>query len=265
MSNAIAWDRSPLATAPITRAISLVGCTRSVMSSLTSPIESAHEPPTSPSEARTWMRPSRPTACRSRANSLAMRSLSATTSLNVSAALPARPLHSTGRRTEKSPCSSAVNATSSARASRVSPSAWRPLPLAPARVLRAGRGAGAAVSTAAEVDSGAGRSFMEKRGWEERRGWKRGGIRPGTFGRQTDGAIPPSLPHGRSRRGMTFIVPGPGFGPGRSGNGVRQGGGAGGANARGRAAPPWRPRVWRSRGTFTLAPARGPPVPGRAP
>ena len=50
ISSAIVCDRSPLATAPITRAVSLVGCTRSLISALTESIASAQEPLTSPSE-----------------------------------------------------------------------------------------------------------------------------------------------------------------------------------------------------------------------
>ena len=44
ISSAIVCDRSPLATAPITRAVSLVGCTRSLISALTESIVPAHEP-----------------------------------------------------------------------------------------------------------------------------------------------------------------------------------------------------------------------------
>src|SRR5207253_2038113 len=54
MSSAIACERSPLATAPMTRAISLVGCTRSPISALTEPSEAAHAPLKPPSDAR-WV------------------------------------------------------------------------------------------------------------------------------------------------------------------------------------------------------------------
>ena len=66
-------------------------------------MDSAQEPLTSPSEARWVILPSLPTTRLSRSSSLAMRSFSSTTSLKVSATLPATPVQSTGRRTEKSP------------------------------------------------------------------------------------------------------------------------------------------------------------------
>src|SRR6266446_5069519 len=44
ISRAIVWDRSPLATAPMTRAVSRVGCTRSLTKALTESIDSAHDP-----------------------------------------------------------------------------------------------------------------------------------------------------------------------------------------------------------------------------
>ena len=62
MSSAIVCERSPLATAPITRATSLVGCTRSPMRALTELTEAAHDPPAPPSWARWVIRPSLPTA-----------------------------------------------------------------------------------------------------------------------------------------------------------------------------------------------------------
>ncbi len=56
MSSAIVWLRSPLATAPMTRATSLVGCTRSPMSMLTELTESAQEPP-APARVARWRDP----------------------------------------------------------------------------------------------------------------------------------------------------------------------------------------------------------------
>ena len=44
ISSAIDWERSPLATAPITRAISWVGGTRSSISELTAPTHSPQPP-----------------------------------------------------------------------------------------------------------------------------------------------------------------------------------------------------------------------------
>ena len=51
-SSGIVCDRSPRATAPMTRAVSLVGSARSPISALTESIEAAQAPVTSPSEAR---------------------------------------------------------------------------------------------------------------------------------------------------------------------------------------------------------------------
>ena len=52
ISRAMLWERSPLATAPMTRAVSVVGCARSVTSAFTHWTEEAQEPRTSPREAR---------------------------------------------------------------------------------------------------------------------------------------------------------------------------------------------------------------------
>ncbi len=112
MSSAIVCDRSPCATAPITRDVSLVGCTRSPIKVLTESSDCSHDPLTAPSVARSLIRPSLPTTRLIRSSSLAMRSLSSITSLKVSATLPARPVHSSGSRTEKSPFLRAVSAES---------------------------------------------------------------------------------------------------------------------------------------------------------
>src|SRR5579862_8505620 len=117
-SRAMVCDRSPWATAPITRAVSLVGWTRSPISALTEPIESFQNPRTSPSEARTLSLPSLPTRWRRCASSSAMRPFRSTTSLKVSASLPCMPVHSSGRRTVPSPCFSATSADRSCLASR---------------------------------------------------------------------------------------------------------------------------------------------------
>ena len=58
--SAIFCDRSPFATAAITREISVVGRTRSSIIALTDSTVSFHEPSTVPSETRSVMRPSRP-------------------------------------------------------------------------------------------------------------------------------------------------------------------------------------------------------------
>ena len=134
-SSAIVCDRSPLATAPITRAVSLVGCTRSLTSSLTDATVSAHAPLTSPIEARSAILPSLPTIRLRRSISFAILSLSSITSLKVSAIFPFTPSHSIGSRTEKSPFLRAVSATRSSLASSggeprsTSDGAWIPAPL----------------------------------------------------------------------------------------------------------------------------------------
>jgi hypothetical protein len=73
ISIAIVFDRSPFATAPITRAISLVGCTRSAIKPFTDPMASPQQSETSPSEARCEIRPSLPTTCPIRSSSRASR------------------------------------------------------------------------------------------------------------------------------------------------------------------------------------------------
>src|SRR5437660_8835291 len=63
------WDRSPLATAPITRAASLVGCTRLATSEFTFVTESAQAPETGPTDARSVIFPCCPIARRRRSSS----------------------------------------------------------------------------------------------------------------------------------------------------------------------------------------------------
>ena len=91
-SSAIVCDRSPFATAPITRAVSLVGWTRSPMSVLTDSMPSAQPPVAFPIEARWVILPALPTASPMRWISPAVRSFSATMSLSASAILPAIPV-----------------------------------------------------------------------------------------------------------------------------------------------------------------------------
>ena len=109
---AIVSDKSPFATAPITRAISLVGRTRSSIKTLTHPMASAQQLDTLFSDARSVIRPSFPTTCTIRSNSCVMRSLVSMTVLNVSAIFPDKPVQSSGRRAEKSPRLKAINAAS---------------------------------------------------------------------------------------------------------------------------------------------------------
>ena len=113
-SSAMLFERSPWATAPITRATSLVGWTRSSISELMHSIDSPQKPRASRSEARCLSLPSLPTTWRSRASSSAMSAFCSTTSLKASATLPDTPLQSSGRRTFASPFLSPVSATSSA-------------------------------------------------------------------------------------------------------------------------------------------------------
>ncbi len=99
----------------MTRAISLVGRTRSPIKSLIDPIASAQQLVTSPIEARCVIRPSLPTTRPIRSSSRAMRWLVSITVLNVSAILPGTPTQSSGSRAEKSPRLNAINAASSSR------------------------------------------------------------------------------------------------------------------------------------------------------
>ena len=92
-SSAIDFDRSPCATAPITRATSEVGCTRSSISALTHSIDSPQKPRASRIEARCLSLPSLPTTWRRRATSAASVAFCSTTSLKTSATLPATPDH----------------------------------------------------------------------------------------------------------------------------------------------------------------------------
>ncbi len=80
------------------------------MRAFTEVIDASHEPLTAPSEARSLIFPSLPTTRLMRSSSLAMRSLSSITSLNVSATLPATPVQSSGKRAEKFPFFRAVSA-----------------------------------------------------------------------------------------------------------------------------------------------------------
>ncbi len=52
ISNAMVWERSPLATARITRDVSAIGWTKSVIRVLTDSMQSVQEPPAFPNEAR---------------------------------------------------------------------------------------------------------------------------------------------------------------------------------------------------------------------
>ena len=102
-SSAIAWPRSPFATAPMVRVTSVVGHTRSSIRRLIAATSSA-QPPTAPGTTmRCLSFPSLPTVRDTRAASRARRSLTAAISLKASAILPSMPVSSVGIRAAKSP------------------------------------------------------------------------------------------------------------------------------------------------------------------
>src|SRR5713101_3953874 len=111
-------ERSPWATAPITRPISLVGCTSASTSAFTECTFAAQAPPAPVSRARSPIRPSSPTASRSRANSAAVRSLRSMMSLRALATLRPTPLPLMGMRTAKSPFFTALSTRKSSFVSR---------------------------------------------------------------------------------------------------------------------------------------------------
>ena len=98
-SSAMLLDRSPWATAPITRATSLVGCTRSSMRELMQAIDSRQKPRASGTTARCLSLPSLPTTCRRRVSSDASMAFCSTRSLKASATFPERPSQCAGSRT----------------------------------------------------------------------------------------------------------------------------------------------------------------------
>ena len=91
----------------MTRAVSVMGCTRSPIRALTDCMDAAHEPPTPTSEARSVSRPCFPTASESRSSSRLIAWWSSTTSLNVSAISPSSPTWSSGQAGRRSSPSSA--------------------------------------------------------------------------------------------------------------------------------------------------------------
>ncbi len=111
-SSAMVCDRSPLATAPITRAISVVGRTRSSIRVLTELMMVAQPPTTFGTEARWARRPSRPTTRDTSVTARTIFSLVSMMSLRVSAILPEMPLQSDGMRAVKSPFLSAISVAS---------------------------------------------------------------------------------------------------------------------------------------------------------
>ena len=120
ISRAVVWDRSPLATARITRAVSAVGCTKSVISVFTELTLSIHDPSAAPIDARWVIFPSLPTTVLIRSSSFVILLLSSMMSLSMSAIFPAIPVYSTGIRTEKSPFLTAISTLNNCSISRVS-------------------------------------------------------------------------------------------------------------------------------------------------
>src|SRR5688572_26334970 len=123
------WDKSPLATAPITRAVSEIGWTRQSMRLLTALTRWAQPPPILALGRRSLILPSLPTARLMRLRSEVESSINSATSLNVSATLPAVLSQWTGRRAEKSPFLNAVRARRISRRSASLPVGCAP-PLA---------------------------------------------------------------------------------------------------------------------------------------
>ena len=115
--SSIRCDRSPLATAPMTRETSAVGPTRSLISLLKDSIRTAHPPvaPGKPARCPIW--PSVPTTSLMRCISFVDRSRSSTRKLKASASSPAIPVWSSGNRLEKSPWPAARSTPSRGRPS----------------------------------------------------------------------------------------------------------------------------------------------------
>ena len=88
ISSAMLCDRSPFATAPMTRATSVVGCTRSDTSVLTDSMAVAHCPSALGIAARCLMLPALPTTVLRRSSSLTSFSLRSMASLSVSQIFP---------------------------------------------------------------------------------------------------------------------------------------------------------------------------------
>ncbi len=116
-SSGIRCERSPLATAPMTRATSSVGRTRSPVSVLIDSIRSAQAPVAAPTLARCVIRPSLPMTVTIRAVSRVSCSSRSARSLNASAIAAPTTVSPAGRRTLKSPFLSVFSAASKPLAS----------------------------------------------------------------------------------------------------------------------------------------------------
>ena len=117
-SSGMRCERSPLATAPMTRATSSVGWTRSPMRVLIESIRAAHAPVAAPRLERCVIRPSLPTTVATRAVSRVSFSSKSARSLNASTIAAPTTVSSTDRRTLKSPFFRVFSAASSPFASK---------------------------------------------------------------------------------------------------------------------------------------------------
>ena len=154
ISSWIRCDRSPSATASITRATSIVGRARLSISSLTAPIFSAHEPGAPAASARSLMRPSRPTTLLIRVNSFVTCWLRSTSALKAAATSASGP--SARRRTREVAVARGLRARRRAgRAGRSSAETIR------SRHARAPRSSGLGFARSAAVGTGGtGSSFV---------------------------------------------------------------------------------------------------------
>ena len=135
MVSAILRLRSPRATASITSATSVDGRIRSSMSALTESIESAQPPSTLPSEARSVIRPSRPTTRPTRESSRVMAPLRSVMALNARCRSPTMSVRRARSLIEKSPSAAFCSAPSSSSRA-FSSSLPSPFAAAPSAVLR---------------------------------------------------------------------------------------------------------------------------------
>src|SRR5438045_5334503 len=119
ISRGIVCERSPPATARMTRPISMFGRDRSSMRSLMASSVLAHAPPASPRGAR-FIWPSLPTRLLRRCSSRSRRWLDSMISLSAAATREAGPVQFAGMRAEKSPRLTAVSTFSVTLVSTVS-------------------------------------------------------------------------------------------------------------------------------------------------
>ncbi len=110
--NGISSERFPLATEPITCAISIVGCTRSEINVFNESTPLCQEPFAFGKGIRSVSLPCLPMILPALVNSFIIFSLSSMISLSVSAILPLMPSSSEGMRTEKFPFFTSVRTLS---------------------------------------------------------------------------------------------------------------------------------------------------------